>query len=139
MKLREKEKEEANLKNTKILFENRQKEGVQVTNSGLQYKILEEGKGKIPTKEDMVRVHYVGKLADGTVFDSSVDRGRPEEFPVGAVIQGWTEALQMMPVGSVWEIVIPSELGYGENPRPNIPANSVLFFNVQLLDIVPQK
>ncbi len=135
-KAAQKEKEEAELKNTKILFENKQKEGVQVTNSGLQYKILTEGKGKTPTKEDIVRVHYTGKLADGTIFDSSVERGQPAEFPVGAVIPGWTEALMMMPVGSKWELVIPSELGYGERPVGNIPANSVLLFDVELLEIV---
>ncbi len=135
-KMTEQEKNAAMLKNTEILFQNRQQEGVKVTESGLQYKILTEGKGKIPAKEDVVKVHYIGKLADGTVFDSSVDRGEPAEFPVGAVIPGWTEALTMMPVGSEWEIVIPSEIGYGENPVGSIPANSVLFFNVQLLDIV---
>jgi len=133
----EKEREEARLKNTQILYENKQKEGVRVTNSGLQYRIITEGKGKMPVREDVVRVHYTGRLADGTVFDSSEDRGEPAEFPVGAVIAGWTEALMMMPVGSEWELVIPSELGYGERPVGNIPANSVLFFNVKLLDIVP--
>jgi FKBP-type peptidyl-prolyl cis-trans isomerase len=135
-KMTEKDKNEATLKNTQLLFENSQKEGVKVTESGLQYRILKEGNGAIPTKEDVVKVHYTGKLADGTVFDSSVERGEPAEFPVGAVIPGWTEALTMMPVGSEWEIVIPSELGYGENPVGNIPANSILFFDVQLLDIV---
>jgi len=133
------EREEAELRNTQILFENRQREGVQVTNSGLQYRIVEAGKGKTPTKDNIVKVHYVGRLADGTVFDSSVDRGQPAEFPVGAVIPGWVEALTMMPVGSVWELVIPAELGYGDSPVGNIPANSVLFFDVQLLDIVPAK
>jgi len=138
-RMTEKEKNDAHLKNTQILFENSRKEGVQVMSSGLQILVLEEGKGKVPVREDIVRVHYVGKLADGTVFDSSVDRGQPAEFPVGAVIPGWVEALTMMPVGSVWEIVIPSELGYGENPVGGIPANSVLFFNVQLLEIVSPK
>jgi len=132
----EKEREQAQLENVRILHENKQKEGVKVTNSGLQYRIIKEGTGKIPAREDIVRVHYVGRLADGTVFDSSVERGQPAEFPVGAVIQGWTEALMMMPVGSEWELVIPSDLGYGERPVGSIPANSVLFFDVTLLDIV---
>ena len=137
-KAAEKEKEQAKLKNTQILYDNKQKEGVQVTNSGLQYRVIVEGKGKTPVKEDVVKVHYTGKLVDGTVFDSSEERGTPAEFPVGAVIPGWIEALMMMPVGSEWDLVIPSELGYGERPVGNIPANSVLFFNVKLLDIVPQ-
>lgn len=124
--------------NIAILRDNKAKEGVQVTSSGLQYRILEEGKGKIPVQGDVVRVHYVGKLADGTEFDSSVKRGAPAEFNVGGVIPGFSEALLMMPVGSVWEIVIPSELGYGNNPAGNIPPNSVLFFNIQLLDILPK-
>ena len=132
----EKEREAADLENIRILFENRQREGVKVTDTGLQYKITKEGTGKIPTREDVVRVHYTGRLADGTVFDSSVERGQPAEFPVGAVIAGWTEALMMMPVGSEWELAIPSDLGYGDRPVGGIPANSVLFFDVTLLDIV---
>ncbi len=136
-----KKREEAELKNTQILFENRKLDGVQVTSSGLQYKIIEEGKGKIPAKEDIVRVHYIGTLSDGIEFDNSIKRGQPVDFSAGGVIPGFAEALTMMPVGSKWQIVIPSELGYGEYPPPgsNIPANSVLFFDVQLLEIVPQK
>ena len=136
MNLEERERNDAELQNIQILFENSQREGVEVTNSGLQYRIITEGKGKKPTKDDVVRVHYVGKLADGTVFDSSIDRGAPAEFPVGAVIDGWVEALQMMPVGSKWELAIPPALGYGDTPVGNIPANSVLFFDVELLEIV---
>jgi FKBP-type peptidyl-prolyl cis-trans isomerase len=135
----EREREKTELENVKILYENRQKEGVKVTESGLQYRVITEGKGRTPVREDVVRVHYTGRLADGTVFDSSVERGQPTEFPVGAVIPGWTEALMMMPVGSKWELVIPSELGYGERQAGPIPANSILFFEVDLLDIVPSK
>jgi len=137
--MQKQEREDTELRNTQILYENRQKEGVQQTASGLQFRIITEGKGKIPAKEDYVRVHYTGRLADGTIFDSSIERGRPEEFPAGALIPGWTEALTMMPVGSEWELVIPSYLGYGESPVGNIPGNSVLFFEVQLLDIVKKK
>ena len=133
----EREKERSELENTRILYENKQKEGVKVTDTGLQYRIVTEGTGKTPAREDIVRVHYTGRLADGTVFDSSVERGQPTEFPVGAVIQGWTEALMMMPVGSEWELVIPSSLGYGDRQVGTIPANSVLFFEVSLLDILP--
>ena len=139
MRATEREREKSKLENTKILYENRQKEGVKVTDSGLQYRVITEGKGKVPAKEDIVRVHYIGKLANGTVFDSSVERGEPAEFPVAAVIPGWTEALTMMPTGSKWELVIPSELAYGDRPVGNIPANSILFFDVELLDIVSQK
>jgi FKBP-type peptidyl-prolyl cis-trans isomerase FklB len=120
-----------------ILNANRSQEGAQVTESGLQYKVITMGTGAKPTAEDVVRVNYVGKLADGTVFDSSIERGRPAEFPVGAVITGWSEALKMMPVGSKWELVIPSELAYGEQGAGElIEPNSVLFFEVELLDII---
>ena len=120
-----------------ILNANRSQEGVQVTESGLQFKVITMGTGAKPTAEDIVRVNYVGKLADGTVFDSSIERGRPAEFPVGGVIPGWTEALKMMPVGSKWELVIPSELAYGEQGAGElIEPNSVLFFEGELLDII---
>lgn len=131
-----KEKEKAQVENDKILSENKTKEGVKATESGLQYRIITEGTGAIPTKDDVVRVHYTGRLYDGTVFDSSVERGTPAEFPLMGVIPGWTEALQLMPVGSKWELAIPSELGYGDRSIGNIPANSVLFFEVELLDII---
>ena len=121
---------------TAFLEENSKQEGVQVTASGLQYKVLQPGTGAIPTKADTVKVHYTGKLTDGSVFDSSVERGEPVEFPVTGVIPGWTEALTMMPVGSKWEVTIPSELGYGERGTGPIPANAVLVFEVELLDIV---
>ena len=103
--------------------------------SGLIYRVLTEGFGDIPTDKDRVVVHYTGKLIDGTVFDSSIDRGEPSKFMVGSVIQGWQEALQLMKVGSKWELVIPSKLAYGERATGNIPANSTLIFEVELLGI----
>jgi len=103
--------------------------------SGLIYRVLSEGFGDIPTDKDRVVVHYTGKLIDGTVFDSSVDRGEPSKFMVGAVIKGWQEALQLMNVGSEWELVIPSNLAYGDRGTGNIPANSTLIFEVELLGI----
>lgn len=115
------------------LAENKKKEGVKTTASGLQYKIVKAGTGKKPTDNSKVSVHYEGKHLDGKVFDSSYERGEPANFPVNGVIKGWTEALKMMPVGSVWEVAIPSELAYGKNPRPGIPANSTLVFKVELL------
>lgn len=135
----EKAKEErmvALLRNDSILSANKAKEGVIVTESGLQYKVIKKGSGAKPKKEDVVKVHYTGKLADGTVFDSSYDRGEPAEFPVAAVIPGWTEALQLMNVGSTYSLVIPSNLAYGERGGGPIPPNSVLFFDVELIDIV---
>lgn len=113
---------------------NAKKEGVKVTDSGLQYKVIKEGDGATPTAEDTVKVHYTGTFINGEKFDSSVDRGEPAEFGVGQVIAGWTEALQMMKVGGKWELAIPSELAYGPG-RPGIPPNSVLLFEVELLDI----
>jgi len=126
-KLKEEEKMKVELENTNILYQNSLQEGVKVTKSGLQYKIITEGKGAIPTENDVVKVHYTGRFNDGRVFDSSVQRGEPAEFPVTRVIKGWTEALLMMPVGSKWELVIPSELAYGDK---------VLLFDVELLEIV---
>lgn len=103
--------------------------------SGMIYRVLTEGFGDIPTEKDRVIVHYTGKLIDGTVFDSSVDRGEPSKFMVGGVIQGWQEALQLMKVGSKWELIIPSNLAYGERTTGNIPAHSTLIFEVELLGI----
>ena len=103
--------------------------------SGLLYRVLTEGYGDKPTEKDRVVVHYTGKLIDGTVFDSSVDRGEPSKFMVGSVIQGWQEAMQLMPVGSKWELVIPSTLAYGERATGNIPGSSTLIFEVELLGI----
>lgn len=132
----EEERMKAQLKNEEFLSENKKKDGVVVTESGLQYKVITQGTGAKPKAEDVVRVHYTGKLTDGTVFDSSVQRGEPAEFPVNQVIPGWTEALQLMPIGSKWELTIPAKLGYGERPAGPIPANSILQFEVELLDIV---
>jgi FKBP-type peptidyl-prolyl cis-trans isomerase FkpA/FKBP-type peptidyl-prolyl cis-trans isomerase FklB len=93
------------------------------------------GKGKKPKATDNVTVHYSGKLLNGTVFDNSYDRGEPVTFPVNGVIAGWTEALQLMPVGSKWEVVVPANLGYGDNPAGPIPPGSTLIFDVELLEI----
>lgn len=121
----------------KFLEENAKKEGVKTTDSGLQYEVLVQGNGKVPTREDKVRVHYTGTLIDGTVFDSSVKRGQPAEFPVNGVIAGWIEALSMMPVGSKWRLTIPHNLAYGERGAgASIPPFSTLVFEVELLDIL---
>ncbi|WP_455639247.1 FKBP-type peptidyl-prolyl cis-trans isomerase [Parabacteroides sp.] len=120
----------------KFLAENKTKEGVITTESGLQYKVEKEGEGAKPTADDQVKVHYTGTLLDGTKFDSSVDRGEPAVFGVGQVIKGWTEILQIMPVGSKYTIWVPAELAYGEHGTRGIKPNSVLKFDVELLDIV---
>jgi len=118
------------------LADNAAQEGITVTESGLQYKVLTVGDGAIPSAEDTVSVHYEGRLFDGTVFDSSIQRGEPATFPVGGVIAGWTEALQLMPVGSKWQLFIPADLAYGENGAGNvIQPNSALVFDVELLAI----
>lgn len=123
--------------NQAFLEENKKATGVVVTDSGLQYEILTEGNGAKPTAESTVRVHYTGSLIDGTVFDSSVKRGTPAEFPVGGVIKGWTEALQLMPVGSKWRLTIPHNLAYGERGAgASIPPFATLVFEVELLDIL---
>lgn len=119
-----------------FLEKNKTAEGIKVTASGLQYQILTEGKGKKPTDKDTVKVHYKGTLLNGQQFDSSIDRGQPAEFPVNAVIKGWSEALQLFPVGTKAKLFIPPELAYGATPRPGIPASSVLVFEVELIDIV---
>ena len=120
----------------KFLEENKKKDGVQTTESGLQYKVLTEGTGPKPTAEQTVKVDYEGRLIDGTVFDSSSERGEPLEFPLNGVIKGWTEALSMMPVGSEWEIYVPQELAYGSREMGKIQPFSALIFKVKLLDIV---
>lgn len=120
-----------------FLEENAKKDGVQITDSGLQYEVLVEGKGAVPSRQDQVRVHYTGTLIDGSVFDSSVQRGQPAEFPVSGVIAGWVEALSMMPVGSKWKLTIPHHLAYGERGAgASIPPFSTLVFEVELLDIL---
>ncbi len=119
----------------RFLEANKLKEGVQVTESGLQYEVLTMGKGKKPEATDRVKVHYHGTLIDGTVFDSSVDRGEPTSFGLNQVISGWTEGLQLMPVGSKFRFYIPQELGYGSRATGNIPPYSTLIFDVELLEI----
>ncbi|CAQ86149.1 MULTISPECIES: peptidylprolyl isomerase [Photorhabdus] len=121
----------------KFLAENAQRDGVSTTESGLQFSVLKQGDGAIPARTDHVRVHYTGRLIDGTVFDSSVQRGEPAEFPVNGVIAGWIEALTLMPVGSKWELYIPHNLAYGERGAgASIPPYSALIFEVELLDIL---
>lgn len=123
-------------KSSEFLEKNKTAEGVKVTASGLQYIVVSGGTGPMPTKNDTVKCHYKGTLTTGEQFDSSYDRGQPAEFPVGGVIPGWTEALQMMKVGSKYKLFIPAELAYGASGRPGIPPNSALVFEVELLDIV---
>lgn len=119
------------------LAENGAKEGVTTTESGLQYEVLEPGDGPRPTTEDQVRIHYRGTLIDGTSFDSSYDRGEPATFQVSGVIPGFTEALQLMPVGSKYRIVIPSDLAYGaQGAGQDIGPNATLIFEIELLEIV---
>jgi FKBP-type peptidyl-prolyl cis-trans isomerase FklB len=121
----------------KFLAENKSETGVNELPSGLQYKILEEGDGELPSTDSEVKCHYHGTLIDGTVFDSSVERGEPAVFPVNAVIPGWVEALQMMPEGSKWRLFVPPELAYGEQGAGGvIGPNSTLVFDVELLEIV---
>ncbi len=119
----------------KFLAENKTKPGVITTASGLQYEIIKEGKGPKPTAANQVKVHYKGTLIDGTVFDSSYDRKEPVVFPVQGVIKGWTEALQLMPVGSKWKLFIPQDLAYGARSQNPIPPFSTLIFEVELLSI----
>lgn len=120
-----------------FLDENAKKDNVIVLDSGLQYEILVEGNGEKPTAESVVSTHYHGTLIDGTVFDSSVERGQPAEFPVNRVIAGWTEALQLMPVGSKWRLTVPYDLAYGEQGSSGaIGPYQTLVFDVELLDIV---
>ena len=120
----------------KFLEENALNKSIYTTKSGLQYKIIKKGNGKKPKATDKVRVHYTGTLLDGTKFDSSVDRGEPMEFPLNAVIPGWTEGLQLMDEGSKYMLYIPYNLGYGEHPVGSIPPGSTLIFEVELLKIL---
>jgi FKBP-type peptidyl-prolyl cis-trans isomerase FklB len=122
-----------------FLDENAKKDGVITTESGLQYEIITAGTGPKPGQSDMVVTHYHGSLTDGTVFDSSVDRGEPAQFPVNGVIQGWIEALQLMPVGSKWRLTIPSDLAYGDQgSAPVIGPGATLIFEIELLEIKGQ-
>jgi len=122
----------------KFLEENKSKEGVKVTSSGLQYIVLKEGNGPKPTTNNKVKVHYHGTLVDGTVFESSVENGVPAEFFVTQVIQGWIEGLQLMPVGSKYKFFVPQELAYGAFPRQGggIKPFDTLIFEIELLDII---
>lgn len=127
--------EKNRLRGQTFLTNNKNKEGVVTLASGLQYKIIEAGSGAKPSEESIVKVHYSGSLIDGTVFDSSIERGEPVSFPVNGVIPGWTEALKLMPVGSKWNLYIPSDLAYGPGGNRNIGPNETLLFEVELLDI----
>jgi FKBP-type peptidyl-prolyl cis-trans isomerase FklB len=118
-----------------FLAENKKKEGVKTLESGLQYKVITEGKGASPSASDTVTVHYKGTLIDGTEFDSSYKRNEPASFPVNGVIKGWTEALQLMKEGSKWQLFIPAGIAYGDMGRPGIPPNSVLIFDVELIKV----
>jgi FKBP-type peptidyl-prolyl cis-trans isomerase FklB len=118
-----------------FLAENTKAKGVITTESGLQYQVISEGSGPTPKAEDVVKVHYKGTLIDGTVFDSSYERGEPATFPVGRVIKGWVEAIQKMKVGSKWKLFIPADLAYGEMAQGKIPPQSTLIFEVELLGI----
>lgn len=121
----------------KFLEENGKREGVKVLASGLQYEVIEEGSGAQPTAQDQVKVHYTGKLIDGTVFDSSVERGEPATFGVTQVIPGWVEALQLMKAGAKWRLYIPSQLAYGPNGAGGvIGPNATLIFDVELLEVL---
>jgi len=120
----------------KYLEENKARDGVKVTDSGLQYEVITEGEGAKPTAEDTVSVHYAGTLIDGTEFDSSIARGQPAEFPLNGVIPGWTEGLQLMNTGSKYRFVIPSELAYGDSGAGQaIGPGATLVFEVELLEI----
>ena len=132
------EKAEQNLKDGLLYLSNNiNNEDVTETESGLQYKVLKEGYGASPTIDDQIKCHYHGYLLDGTVFDSSVERKQPVVFPVNAVIQGWTEALQLMSVGAQWRLFIPSNLAYGEEGAGGlIGPNAALIFDVELLEII---
>lgn len=124
--------------NTNYLAENAERDAVTVTESGLQYEVIESADedAASPSASDVVTVHYEGRLVDGTVFDSSLQRGEPAQFPVSGVIPGWVEALQLMQVGDKWTVTIPSDLAYGaRSPSPTIPPNSVLVFDMELLSI----
>lgn len=133
----EAKKSEENLEIGKtFLQQNKSKEGVVALESGLQYRVIKSGSGASPSSTDRVKVHYTGTLIDGSKFDSSHDRGEPSVFGVNQVIQGWTEALQLMKEGAVWELYIPADIAYGSASRPTIPGNSVLIFTVELIEIV---
>jgi FKBP-type peptidyl-prolyl cis-trans isomerase FklB len=120
----------------KFLDENKKKPSVKVTKSGLQYEVIKEGTGKIPSQQDKVSCHYIGAYIDGTEFNNSYQMGGPVTFSVNGVIKGWTEALLMMPVGSKWKLYVPYTLGYGPGQYQTIPGGSTLVFEIDLLGIV---
>jgi len=129
--------EKAQEEGASFLEENAKKEGVVTLPSGLQYKVIREGEGRIPKATDTVKTNYRGTLINGKQFDSSYDRGEPAEFPVTGVIKGWQEALQLMKEGAKWQLFVPSELGYGQmGSRGSIPPNATLIFEIELLEIV---
>jgi len=131
--------ENEKLAGKKFLIDNLAKPGINVTPSGLQYEVIMMGTGNKPTPSDQVTVHYTGTLIDGTVFDSSVERGEPVTFPLAQVIPGWIEGVQLMPSGSKFRFFVPSELAYGDRPAGElIKPNSVLIFEIELLNIQPQ-
>lgn len=135
-KLQEAQTKELRSEGEKFLAENAKKAGVVTLPSGLQYKVIKEGTGAKPTADQQVKCHYEGTLTNGMKFDSSYDRNEPAVFPVNGVIQGWVEALQLMPVGSKWELYIPYNLAYGERGAgQSIPPYATLVFTVELLDI----
>lgn len=123
------------IESQKFLVENSKKEGVVSLPSGLQYKIIQEGQGTSPVDTSIVTVHYTGTLINGSIFDSSVERGQPAQFPVNGVIPGWTEALQLMKPGAKWILYIPPQLAYGEYGNQGIEPNSLLIFEVELISI----
>lgn len=136
MMKRVQEAAEKNLKDgDEWLAKNKSKAGLKTTDSGLQFEVVKEGSGRQPSDEDIVKVHYTGTLINGEKFDSSRDRNEPAEFPVRGVIPGWTEALKLMKAGGQYKIAVPAKLGYGAQGRPGIPANSVLLFDVELIEV----
>ncbi|PLX14799.1 MAG: peptidylprolyl isomerase [Salinivirgaceae bacterium] len=131
----DKEAAEKGAEGKAFLEKNKEREGVMTTESGLQYEVLKEGTGASPIATDKVKVHYHGTLIDGTVFDSSVERGEPAEFPLNRVISGWTEGLQLMKEGAKYKFYIPQELGYGSRAAGKIPPYATLIFEVELLEV----
>ena len=129
---------ESNLKLADEFLDKNKKDNddIKETPTGLQYRVLQEGDGESPRNTDRVKVHYVGRLMDGTEFDSSIERGEPSEFGLNQVIRGWTEGLQLMKVGAKYEFFIHPNIAYGSRPRPKIPGNSMLIFEVELLDVI---
>ncbi len=138
--MQEKMEKKAKAKGQDFLEENKKNDSVNVTESGLQYKVMTEGKGKKPAETDTVKVHYTGKLLDGTIFDSSVERGEPIEFPLNRVIPGWTEGLQLMKEGARYIFYIPYDLAYGaQGAPPNIGPYETLIFDVELIEVKSAK